>query len=85
VRFDKLQHATRVHLSTDDNDRYRLYFYREQRLVGHQDLKPPGGRTGLRTSVITIAAATTNEGFDAVGILPLYGDSRYALGHLRFM
>ena len=81
VRFDSLQHATRLSLGVDHNDRYRLFFYRQHTLIGYLDHRPPPGPLGIRTSVLTIPPNAA-IGFDAIGVVPLYGDHRYALGHL---
>jgi hypothetical protein len=37
VTFDSMQHATRLSLGVDHNDRYRVFFYRRHALVGYQD------------------------------------------------
>jgi hypothetical protein len=37
---------------------------------------------GLRVSMLTVPEGA-HSGFDAVGVLPLHGDGRYSLGHLR--
>jgi hypothetical protein len=44
-------------------------------------LDPGPGGPGLRLErIITPSEAPS---FDAIGVLPLYGDCRYSLGHVR--
>jgi hypothetical protein len=66
-------------ISVDPNDRYRLTFYRGDEVasrtaIGIPEVSPPG----LQPRRI----AAPEGGYDAIGIWPLYGDGRYAIGHL---
>ena len=70
-------------MSLDDNDRYRVTFYRQDVALAHVDV-PREQRGGMRVATIDVPAAAS-VGYDAVGILPLYGDRLYALGHFRLL
>lgn len=78
-----LQHAKAVELSTDNNDAYRIAFFRGEQELGTADIKPRSA-SGLRVVRLPLPRAA-ESGFDRVGVLPLYGDGRYALGHVRLV
>jgi hypothetical protein len=77
------EHAKAVELSVDNNDAYRIAFFRGDRELARVDLKPRSA-SGLRVERVTVPPAA-DAGFDRVGVLPLYGDGRYALGHFRLI
>jgi hypothetical protein len=80
--FGELQRADEIELSTDNNDWYGLTFYRRSGAVGYTAVvRRPGGH-GLKTSRVR-TPDDARDGFDAVGVVPLFGDGRYALGHVR--
>ena len=74
--------AAQVEVSVDDNDAYRLTWYRAGRALGHVDLPRDEAAPGLRVRLVD-APAVARDGYDAIGVLPLFGDGSYALGHLR--
>ena len=78
-----IEQAPVVEISLDDNDCYRVTFYLKDVAVGHVDV-PRQQRGGMRIATIDVPAAAS-AGYDAVGVLPLYGDRFYALGHLRLL
>jgi len=71
-----------VEISLDDNDRYRVTFYLKDVAMGHVDVAR-AQRGGMRVATLDVPPAAASAGYDAVGILPLYGDGLYAMGHLR--
>jgi len=71
-----------VEVSIDDNDAYRLTWYRAGRALGHVDLPREPATPGLRVA-LALTPAAARAGYDAVGVFPLFGDGAYALGHLR--
>jgi hypothetical protein len=77
-----LQSAAAVEVSVDDNDAYRLTWYRAGRPLGHVDLPRDPGAPGLRVA-LALTPAEARDGYDAIGVFPLFGDGAYALGHLR--
>jgi hypothetical protein len=81
LSFPDVEQSRFAELSLDDNDRYRVTFYRRDVALGHVDL-PREQLGGMRVATIEAPAAAA-AGYDAVGIIPLYGDRHYALGHLR--
>jgi len=84
LTFPAIEQAPVVDISLDDNDRYRVTFYLKDAAVGHVDVARQQ-RGGMRVATIEAPAAAVAAGYDAVGILPLYGDHHYALGHLLLM
>ncbi len=81
VGWPKLQHARFVSLSVDHNDRYRVFFYRGGDRLGALDVVGNRHSSGLRV-VRTAVPEKARAGFDAIGVLPLSGDGRYAVGHV---
>ncbi len=77
-----LQTAGEVEVTVDNNDAYRLTWYRAGRPLGHVDLPRTEAAAGLRLALVD-APPAAREGYDAIGVLPLFGDGSYALGHLR--
>ena len=84
LTFPAVQQAAAVEVSLDDNDRYRVTFYLKDVAVSHVDV-PRQQRGGMRVATINVPAAAVSAGYDAVGVLPLYGDRFYALGHLLLL
>jgi hypothetical protein len=82
LSFETMQRAAALDVSTDNNDWYDLVFYRRNAPVGHARIVRRSGGNGLKTTRVRTPDGA-REGFDAVGILPLYGDGRYAFGHIR--
>lgn len=83
VRFADLQRASRIAISLDNNDDYRLIFLRaglplatiEQPRVRFPDW-------GLNPYVLTVPAVAAEAGYDSIRISALDGDGLYGLGHL---
>jgi hypothetical protein len=83
VTFAGPLHARRVELALDHNDAYQVSYYRGDALLARARVEPGSRGPGLRLErVITPDAA---DGFDTLGVLPLYGDGKYALGHVRLL
>jgi hypothetical protein len=85
VEWKKMRRALRVELSLDHNDRYRVHFYREGSRVGQADARSDRRRKGGLRVVRLAVPIGAASGFDAIGIVPLYGDSRYSVGHVRLL
>jgi hypothetical protein len=83
LAFDAPQSAPAIEVSLDDNDGYRVAFYRGGVARAAFDLPPDTRAAGLVLRTVAPPAAALP--FDAVGIRPLYGDGAYALGHLRLL
>ena len=83
ISMGKMQHASQVELSGDNNDTYTLHFLRQGQPVGTLSALP-GSRPGMFTRRLTLPLSIQELGFDEVQIIPAQGDSSYSLGHLRF-
>lgn len=83
LRFDHREHARAIELSVDYNDRYRVFFYRDDSVIAHADL-PRESQVGMRVILLEVPGRASN-GYDAIGVLPLYGDGFYSFGHLRVL
>jgi hypothetical protein len=81
LAFDGPRSAPAIEVSVDNNDGYRVAFYRGGVARAAVDLQPDAHGAGL--AIRTVTAPADALPFDAVGICPLYGDGSYAVGHLR--
>jgi hypothetical protein len=71
-----------VEVSLDNNDAYRVTWYRDGQALGHADLPRDEAAGGMRVAVVD-GPAPARAGYDAIGVIPLFGDGAYAVGHLR--
>jgi hypothetical protein len=83
VRLGDLRHASEIELSLDNNDQYRIDFLAGGKTLQKSYLEvhvlpSPGGLFVHRMK------APARE-FDALRILPVAGDNRYSLGHIRLI
>ncbi|MFT3837732.1 MAG: hypothetical protein QM723_12135 [Myxococcaceae bacterium] len=86
ISLPSRSNAPAIEVSGDHNDRYRVTFYRGGNRVsatgwGISESAP----AGLQPARITVPEAARAGGFDAVGVQPMYGDGRYAVGHLSLL
>ena len=70
-----------LELSLDSNDSYQIAYYRNGTLLAHSSV-PQRRRKSMRIERLRVPKAARDE-FDAIGVLPLHGDGRYSLGHVR--
>ena len=85
LTYDARTRAASFELSLDNNDRYRVVFYAAGRALADVDIDPHPTGPGVRVETRAVPASALAEGFDAIGVRPLYGDGAYALGHLRLL
>lgn len=81
LEFDQVQFGRQLEVSADSNDAYRISFYRGAVGLGFSELTHERG-PDMRVDVINVPD-TAASGYDAVGLIPLYGDGAYAIGHVR--
>lgn len=84
VDFARREHPFGVRIALDHNDRYRLRFYRHGRSIAVVDVGPLDGPPGMRFAEVP-SPEGVQQGVDAIGVVPLYGDGRYALGMLTLI
>jgi hypothetical protein len=82
LEMAEVSHAARVEVSSDYNDHYELVFYRDQQAVGAVTWGAFEVGGGLKV-VTRDVPASARAGFNSLGVRPLYGDSRYSVGHVR--
>jgi hypothetical protein len=85
LTYPERQHAKSVELSLDNNDRYRVVFYRDEHALADVNVDARPEAPGLRVETSVVPALVAAEGFDSIGVRPLYGDGSYALGHVRLL
>jgi hypothetical protein len=86
VKLPARSNLPALEVSADHNDRYLVTFYRDDKPAGTAawgvaEVSPPG----LQLARVEVPPEVRAQGFDAVGIRPLYGDSRFAIGHLKLL
>lgn len=85
VRLHKILDSKYMEYSIDHNDTYMIYFRLDSTIVAAGEIDPhtiPGG--GLRVERSRVPAEAVKRGFNNILILPVAGDGKYALGHIRF-
>ena len=80
VLWDGEQQADWVDVSVEPNDSYRVTFYKDNKALGFEDTRLRYGQKQLQSKRIKVPASVAR--FDAVGITPLFGDGRYAVGQV---
>lgn len=83
IELGAIQHATTLDATADHNDHYRVNFYRNGVLVGHADIPIREQRPGLRSAQVRAPRDVARLGYDELGLLPLFGDGSYGIGHIR--
>ncbi len=81
LRYDTLKTGSTVELSADNNDTYRLEFFREDSALASVEVPPIVNGGGLATHVVDVPVAA-RAGFDTIRVTPVAGDGAYSLGHL---
>ena len=85
ITVDDLPGRRYLDITLDSDDRYLLLFLKANRIMTMMELGPiPEHRRygGLATYTEDLPLAATQEGFDMVIVAPVFGDDRYAMGHL---
>ncbi len=85
VRLGNLVHAKQVELSLDHNDDYRLLYFSHGKEIGHRDIQADHEGPGLQNYLVKTPWYIRAQGFDLLRVLPLSGDNKYSLGHLRLL
>lgn len=81
VKTGRTGNLRSVYVAVDRNDRYRLRFYRDGRIVGHSDIELMFAGKGMRATRAVVPPDARHDP-DAIGIVPLFGDGNYSVGHL---
>jgi hypothetical protein len=76
-------HAGRVVVAADCNDRYEIGFYHAGQRVAVAAWGPKDGCGGMHHATLDVPRVAVRDGYDALGIRPLFGDGRYAVGDLQ--
>jgi hypothetical protein len=83
ITADGVHDGGRVELSVSNNDKYRVRFVRDAQEVAEEIIEPgPGDPSGLQVHTLAIPPGVR---WNAVTVVPIDGDSRYSLGHLRLL
>jgi hypothetical protein len=81
LMLDRPHHTANIELSVDSNDYYFVkYLLAGKFLDGH--LVQPVEGYGMGIHRLEVPEKALENGFDAIGIIPLSGDGRYGLAHL---
>ena len=75
-----------LEVSLDNNDDYRLGYFRDGQEVGQQDSPAEIHKQGgIRLRKITVPSSVATGGVDHIWVKPTNGDGKYSVGHLRLM
>ncbi len=86
VVLDSLAHNRRVELSVADYSPYRIVFMRQNReLDGVTTGGDPSPIGALAVDTVDVPLAIATEGYDRLKIVPIGGDGRYSVGHVRLL
>jgi hypothetical protein len=83
VDLEGTLHKKWIEVSADMNDRYEAAFYKQGRYVGRVAWGPFEGKDGLRAIKSAVPKEASIDGYDTIAVRPLYGDSKYSVGHVR--
>jgi arabinofuranosyltransferase len=87
IDLEGLCQASRIKISLDNNDYYVLLYLKGERLLAKQPIPPrsmPGG--GLAVHHLEVPSeAYRRGGYDRLKIIPVSGDGRFSLGHLKLL
>jgi hypothetical protein len=73
--------AARLRVNVERNDRYRVSFYHNGELIDFQDCAlDTSGKEGTHVVELRVSDEARREGYDSIGIMPLYGDGHYTVG-----
>jgi len=85
VLLGKVMSATKVELSLDNNDDYRVDFLKGQVTVGSVTTPKNAKISGLRVARLDVPEAAVDKGYDRVRVVFIKGDTIHVLGHLRLL
>jgi hypothetical protein len=85
VEMEEVARAPLIELSLDNNDRYRIEFLREGKVVGEDSVGPDMTTGGLIVYRVEVPAEAVQAGYDAIRIGAVEGDSSWSVGHLRLL
>ena len=74
-----------LEISLDLNDRYRIRFLDGDLAKGELVIGPSYAiRNGMDIYTVPLPAQAADSGFDQLHIVPIKGDGKFSLGHIRF-
>ncbi|MBI5604259.1 MAG: hypothetical protein HY879_12985 [Deltaproteobacteria bacterium] len=87
VDLERPYEAEGLEISLDNNDDYLLIFFQEGKELARQMVPaPPVRKGGLAIHRISVPPeAFISGGVDRIKIVPLKGDGKFSIGHLRFL
>lgn len=74
--------ASRLEVSLDNNDTYKLVFLRGNKKLAAVEVAPKPKAEGLRVEKLEVPAAAVSAGYDAVMISVISGDIFHVIGHM---
>jgi hypothetical protein len=84
LRLDRQRYGDRVEVSVDNNDRYLVTAYKNGSAVARGSAARTDDGPGLRIASVELIG-DLSQGYDAIGVLPTFGDGAYSLGHVRVL
>ncbi len=81
ISIGELSHVEKLEVSLDSGDIYQLSFIQNGKEIDSIKTKPYN-HYGLHVHTLNVPKKATSEGFDAIVVKPIKGDSAYSIGHL---
>lgn len=86
VRLPSASLNRRIGVGLDGNDTYLLVYYRGDAIAALQAVQPQSATTrGITRHELAVPRGALNRGYDMIGIFPMAGDGRFAVGALELL
>ena len=86
VDLERVYYSSKMEISHDNNDEYRIVFYSDSVAVGQYSIdKAPVSMEGLYVRLIDLPDEIITAGYDRIRIFAENGDDMYSIGHIKFI
>lgn len=86
INLGKEFNSKHIEISLDNGDDYQIIYVKMNNEVQSQNIPAnpiPGG--GLHVRLVEVPLEAAESGYDAIRILPIRGDMKYSVGHIRML
>lgn len=77
------EHIQSLEFSADANDSYVISFFKEGEKIYDTDIAAHKWKHGLTYHTLKLPSEVKAKGFDQLALVPITGDGRFSLGHMR--
>ena len=84
ISLEKQYNSRHIEISLDNGDDYQLIYMNKETELLRQDIPAyPTLNGGLHVRTIDVPEEAAKNGYDAIRVLPIRGDNRYSIGHIK--